>query len=286
MRFCMLSVAILPWCAGCVTVTAVLHEPLSEGRGYSYAAPAESVVTAAGQALTAQDLDLTRDTVVGSTRLLVGTQGVTPMSWGEISRVAITATATGAEVRVISRDVRALSPLHQDRSPWLFRELDRALHGSGVRPFAGDRVRVVLPGPPHRIETGIMLQAAGDGSFLTLETKDEARLIPAGDLVRLSISRGTYGHKQEGAIVGMLFGGITGFLLVAPEPSDNYGMARVAGLVFGSLIGGVVGGVAGAAIRTEVWSDIPPAALGPRPEQVVIPAPAHRGGPIPEREVE
>jgi hypothetical protein len=237
----------------------VLQEPIPRGRSYSYAAPTDSLAAAAARAFTAEGLSLERDTVVGSTRLLVGSGGVTFMSWGEIDRAAITPTAEGAEVRMISRSRRSLDFFHRDRSSRLFQVLDRELGGTGVQVIAGDRVRLVLSGPEQRTLTGIVLPAAGDSASIFVETEGRAQVFSGDDLARISVSRGRYGHAREGGVVGLLFGGVTGFILAGGEDGSQWGgLQRVAGSMIGSLAGLVTGGLIGAAVRTEVWSDVSP----------------------------
>jgi hypothetical protein len=252
-----LAASVLPWCLGCATATAVLHEPTSGGRGYSYAAHVDSLATAAARALERQGLTLVRDTVVSSTRLLLGSGGITFTSWGELDRVAITPSAMGAEVRIISRP-NGLDFLHQDRSPRLFQELDRELGGSAIRPFAGDRVRLILSAPESRTLTGTVLPSA-DTAALRVQARGQTRVIPTGNLAGISVSRGSYGHAKEGGLLGLLGGGLIGSIVVSPESSDWSGVEHLAGFVIGSLVGFATGSVIGATVRTEVWSEVSPA---------------------------
>lgn len=266
MRLHGFSAVLLTWCAGCATATAVLHEPVSLGRGHSYAAPADSVAAAAARAFEAQGLSLVRDTSVGSTRLLVGRTGLNLNSWGELDRAAITPSAAGTEVRLISRPVAQLDFQHRDRAPQLFRELDRQLGGAGVRPFPGDRVRIVLSSRPREPFTGTVLTAPPDVTALAVEVGDRSRAIPAEDLAQLSLSRGSYGHAKEGALVGSMLGAIVGFIVTAPEGTGQWRIAaKVAGSAIGSLAGLLTGSLIGSAIRAEVWSEVPPTALHDRP---------------------
>jgi hypothetical protein len=91
----------------------------------------------------------------------------------------------------------------------------------------------------------------------------EWEMIPTHNLARLSLSRGRYGHAKEGAFLGFLFGGITGFVLAGDGDGGQWeGLQRVAGFMIGSLVGFATGGLAGAALQTEVWSDVRPGRLG------------------------
>ena len=76
----------------------------------------------------------------------------------------------------------------------------------------------------------------------------------------LAVSRGSYRHVREGALIGALVGALIGGVLggQAEETSSYYqGLNVFAGVLVGAAAGGVVGGVAGASVRTEVWSPLP-----------------------------
>jgi hypothetical protein len=234
----------------------VLQEPVSRGRAYSYAASQDSLAIAASRALQKQGLTVLRDTVVGSSRLLLASRGTSFTSWGALDRVAITPAAIGTEVRVLSRPRASLDFLHQDPSPRLFLTLDRELDGSAVRTFQGDRVRLILRAPDNRRLTGIVL-AGDDTVSLKVQARDQTLVIPAGDLAGLSVSRGSYGHAKEGGLIGSLVGGLVGLIAVVPESDTWAGVERAAGFMVGSLIGVVSGSLIGSAVRTEVWSEVP-----------------------------
>jgi hypothetical protein len=73
----------------------------------------------------------------------------------------------------------------------------------------------------------------------------------------MSVSRGSYGHAKEGALIGSLVGGLVGLIAVVPESDTWAGVERAAGFMVGSLIGVVSGSLIGSAVRTEVWSEVP-----------------------------
>lgn len=259
MRENILWACLLPWSLACATVTGVLQQPVPDGRAARYTAPTDSVGAAAVRAFAANGLQVATDTMVGPTRLLVGRMGVTFLSWGELDRAAITPLGDATEVRLVSRPVNQLDFLHRNSAPKLFQALDRELGGVGIGPFAGDRVRVVTLGPERKTLTGRMLAPRDGAGTLSVEVDGRDRAIAATDVARMSISRGSYGHPKEGALLGFLVGGVTGIVIVGGGSSSEWGgLERVAGFMLGSLIGLVTGGTVGAMIRTEVWSDVSP----------------------------
>jgi hypothetical protein len=238
----------------------MLREPLSGGTAQRYTASPDSVAAASRRALPSRRLRVVRDTIVDSTRLLVGKVGMTPFNYGELGRVAITLRGDDTEVRVISRAVNRLDVLHRNATPSLFRALDRELAGAGIGPFAGDRVRVVTSGPASTTLTGRVVAPRGSSGLLTLEVGGRPRTIPVGDISVLAISRGRYGHAKEGALLGVLVGGLVGGL-AAPgaDGSEFQGLARASMAILGAAVGVVAGGTAGSQIRTEVWGEVAPA---------------------------
>ena len=95
-----------------------------------------------------------------------------------------------------------------------------------------------------------------------IEVQGTADTVSPAALARLSISRGSYGHAKDGALVGSLLGAVIGVLAASDESGGDWGgLQYVAGFTLGAGAGLVVGGVTGAVIRTEVWSDL---AVGPR----------------------
>ena len=260
MRTGILSACLMPWSLACATVTVVLREPVPSGRAQRYTVPADSVAAAAARAFSARSLRVVSDTVVDSTRLLVGIGGWTFLSYGELDRAAITPLSDATEVRIVSRPVNLLDFLHRNSSPMLFQAIDLELGGTGIGPFAGDRVRIVTSRPERKTLTGRMLAPRDSAGLLSVEVDGRAKAFSAADVARLSISRGGYGHPKEGVLLGFLVGGVTGIVVVGGGSSSEWGgVERAAGFVLGSFIGLVAGGTVGAMIRTEAWSDVSPA---------------------------
>jgi len=259
MRTSILWASLLPWSLACATVTGVLREPIASGRAQRYTAPADTVASAAARGFGARGLRIVSDTMVGSTRLVVGKVGITPLSWGELDRAAITPLADATEVRIVSRPISQTDFLHRNSSPILFHAIDLQLGGTGIGPFAGDRVRIVTSGPDRKTVAGRVLAPRDSAGVLSVEIAGRAKAFSAADVTRVSISRGSYGHPKEGAILGLLVGGVTGAVVAGGGSSSDWGgMERAAGLLLGSLIGFVTGGTVGTTIRTEVWSDVSP----------------------------
>ena len=260
MRTGFVSACLVPWSLGCATVGGMLREPLSGGTAQLYTASADAVAEATRRALPARRLRVVRDTIVDSTRLLVGKAGMTPFSYGELGRVAITRRGDDTEVRIISRSVSRLDVLHGNASPALFHSIDRELGGAGIGPVAGERVRIVTSGPAPTTLTGRLVTPRDSSGLLTMEVGGRATSIPMADIAVLAISRGRYGHAKEGALLGVLVGGLVGGL-VAPGASGSEweGLARASVAMLGATVGAVAGGTAGSRIRTEVWSEVTPA---------------------------
>jgi hypothetical protein len=259
MRRSLMSTLVLPCSLACATVTGVLQQPVPDGRGQRYTVPADSVVAAAVRAFGASGLRMVRDTMVGPTRLLVAKVGMTPLSWGEFDRAAITPLGDTTEVRIVSRPINQLDFLHRNRSPRLFQALDRELGGIGIGPFAGDRVRIITSGSERKTLTGRMLAPRDSAGVLSIEVDGRDKAISATDVARMSISRGSYGHPKEGGLLGFLVGGVTGIAIVGGGSSSEWGgLERAVGFALGSFIGLITGGTVGAVIRTEAWSDVSP----------------------------
>jgi hypothetical protein len=254
--------ATIPWALACATVPGVLREPVTAGTLQRYNIAADTLAPAAARTFAAQGLRIVGDTVVGTTRLLVASRGMTLTSWGEINRAAITPQADLTEVRILSRPVNALDVFHGDPSPRLFQSLDRELRDRGLWPLPGDRVRLATTVAPRRMFTGVVL-SAGDGvAPLVIDVDGTAETLAPAALARLWVGRGSYGHAKDGALVGSLLGAVIGLLAASGESSGDYaGLQYVAGFTFGAAAGLLVGGVTGAAVRTEVWSDL---AIRPR----------------------
>lgn len=247
----LLSLAAAPSCA---TVTAVMHEPVTAGHLQRYAAAPDSLGEASLAALAAQGLQVERDSTVADTRMIVARRSVGMTSWGEIDRVAITRGADATEVRILSRPVNALDFLHRDRSPRLYQAIDHELRDAGIRPVAGDRVRVTTA--DGRSVTGVVREPVAGTGPLSLEVAGAVETLPRAGVARLEVERGSYRNGRTGALIGMLVGAVVG-VVVAPD-SDEWGTNRVAGFVLGSGAGFAVGAAAGSMVRTRVWSDLTP----------------------------
>jgi hypothetical protein len=237
----------------------MLREPLPGGTAQRYTAAADSVADATRRALPARRLRLVRDTIVDSTRLLVGKAGMTPFSYGELGRVAITRRGDETQVRIISRPVNRLDVFHRNASPALFHAIDLELGGAGIGPFAGDRVRILTSRPAPTTLTGRIVTSRDSAGLLTLEFSGRTRPIAVADISALAISRGRYGRAREGVLLGVLVGGLAGGL-IAPSAGGGQleGLARTSAAILGAAVGAVAGGTAGSQIRTEVWSEVAP----------------------------
>jgi hypothetical protein len=76
--------------SGCATVNSVSREPLTDGLTWPYPVPLEYVIQATRTVMTRGEVTIERDAPLDTrTWMIVGTQGVSLFSWGEIVRVVI-----------------------------------------------------------------------------------------------------------------------------------------------------------------------------------------------------
>jgi len=115
--------------AGCASVQGVRSEPLDAGDVHFYAAPFGDVVAATRA--TVQTLEITVQdtaTVDSTTWMVLGTKGMSLMSYGEVVRVIVHQTSDGpVAVRVVSKRRMATNVFARNWSDSVFERLDAIL---------------------------------------------------------------------------------------------------------------------------------------------------------------
>jgi len=253
------SLALLPTLAGCATVGMMNELPPDVGTLAVYAAPPDTLVAAAEETIVQQHLRLADTSRPDAdTRVMIARRPPGLFSNGEYVRVRISRDSGGLmAVRVVTRPGYLLEVGHRERAPRVFEAMDARLDARALGPWPGMRVRATprgaspIIGTVARVTADTLVLGGGIGNTTVLR-------ISALD--GLAVSRGSYRHVREGALIGALVGALIGGVLggQAEETSSYYqGLNVFAGVLVGAAAGGVVGGVAGASVRTEVWSPLP-----------------------------
>ena len=246
--------ALLPALAGCATVAMMKDLPPDAGRLALYAAPPETLVAAVEQAIRQQHLhlaDSSRPDAV--TRVMIASRPRGLFSNGEYLRVRITPDSGGLmAVRVVSQSGYLLDWGHRDLAPRVFVALDSRLSATALGPWPGMLVRATPRGASVPL-IGRVARVTPDS--LVLEGG-----VRIGALDSLAVSRGSYRHIREGALIGLLVGGFIGGLIGSTNADSRdpwAGLNILAGISVGIGAGAVVGGALGAGARTECWSPVP-----------------------------
>jgi len=253
------SLALLPALAGCATVGMMKELPSDAGGLASYAATPDTLVAVAEAAIRQQHMRIadTSQPEVG-VRVVIASRPPGLFSNGEFVRVRIAPDSGGLmAVRIVTQSGYLLDLGHRNGAPQLFERMDTQLGVAALGPWPGMRVRATphgaspIIGTVARVTVDTLVLGGGIGNTTVLR-------IPALD--GLAVSRGSYRHVREGALIGVLVGAVIGGVLGGQsEGTSSYyqGLNVFAGVLVGAAAGGVVGGVAGASVRTEVWSPLP-----------------------------
>jgi len=246
------SLALLPALAGCVTVGMMKELPPEAGRLARYAAPPDTLVAIAVEAIRQQHLlvaDTSRDP---GARVVIGGRSPGLFSKGEYVRVRIAPDSGGLmAVRVVSQSGSLLDVGHRDRAPRVFVAMDAQLSAAALGPWPGMRVRATPRGGTAIIGT---VARVAPGSLVLEEG------FRIGFLDSLAVSRGSYRHTRQGALIGLIVGGVIGGLIGSSNADSGdpwAGLNILAGISVGIGAGAVVGGALGAGARTECWSPVP-----------------------------
>ncbi len=248
------SLALLPALAGCATVGMMKGLPPDVGRLALYAAPTDTLVAAAEEAIVQQHLRLADTSRPDAdTRVMIASRPPGLFSNGEYVRVRISRDSGGLmAVRVVSQSGSLLDMGHRDRAPRVFAAMDAQLSATALGPWPGVLVRATPRGASAPL-IGRVARVTPDG--LVLEGG-----LRIGALDSLAVGRGSYRHTREGALIGLLVGGVIGGLIGSANTDSGdpwASLSILAGISVGIGAGAVVGGALGAGARTEVWSPVP-----------------------------
>lgn len=250
--------ALLPALAGCATVGMMQRLPPDAGAVARYAAPPDTLVAIAAEALGEQDLRVADSSAPDAlTRIVIASRPPGLFSNGELARVRIGPDSGGlTTVRVVTRSGYLLDWAHRNGAPRIFQAIDARLVLAALGPWPGMRVRAT----PHGTIASIGTVARITADTLVLE--EGAGGAPRGFVISaldgLAVSRGSYRHTREGVLIGALVGGVLGGLLGKTESSDYFqGLSAISNVLVGAAAGTLLGGAVGASTRTEVWSPVP-----------------------------
>lgn len=132
-RHCSLSV-IAAVCAAfgaaCASVQGVRSQPLDAGEVHFYAPPFRDVVAATRATVLALKINVQDTATVDSTTWMVlGTKGMSLMSYGEVVRVIVHQTSDGpVAVRVVTKRRLATNVTAHNWADAIFEKLDVLLH--------------------------------------------------------------------------------------------------------------------------------------------------------------
>ncbi len=144
----------------------------------------------------------------------------------------------------------------------------------------GARVRVTRPpicpptdticmrGPPPQ---SVGTFWAWEADSLIMESNGNALALPLNSVTKLEVSQGQKSHTVEGAIIGLLVGGVAGAAIGYAsyqkcEPQGEFfscildfgpEQSALGGALVIGLGGGVVGALIGRSIKTDRWAEVP-----------------------------
>jgi len=254
-------IALLPAASGCATVGMMRALPPDAGQLAHYAASPDTLAAAAEAAVRQQGLAVAEVTRPDSmTRVVIGKKPLGLFSNGEYVRLRIARDSGDlTAVRVVTKPGYLLELGHRDRAPRLFQAMDTQLGAQSIGPWPGMRVRAAPRGAAPIV--GSVLRLTTDTIVLQLGDEGATQRFAVGDLGRLAVSRGRYGHVREGMLIGFVVGGVVGAVIASStmDSGDPYaGLGVFMGFTLGGSAGMLVGGAVGSGTRTEVWSELPP----------------------------
>ena len=259
MQFARLTfLALLPAVGGCATVGMMRALPPDAGQLAHYAASPDTLAAVATGAVRQQGLavaEVTRPDTL--TLVVIGQKPQGLFSDGEYVRFRM-ARDTGAltAVRVVTKPWDLLKLWRPERAPRLFQAMDTQLGAEAIGPWPGMRVRAAPRGGAPIV--GNVVRVSKDTIVLQPGGGVAPQPFAVGDLGRLAVSRGSYGHARAGALIGLVVGGVVGAAIGASTMDDPYvGLGGFLGFGIGGSAGVLLGGAVGSGIRTEVWSDVP-----------------------------
>ena len=122
---------------------------------------------------------------------------------------------------------------------------------------SGARIRVTAPSVfSDRIVGTVVSWESGQ---LVLDALRGTLTFPIDSIIKLEISRGKKSYVEEGALIGLLVGGISGYLGCGRviKPCDKRALAAAILAVPGVVLGAIVG----AAASPTIWEEVPASQL-------------------------
>ena len=117
---------------------------------------------------------------------------------------------------------------------------------------SGARIRVTAPSVFSDRIVGTVV--SWESEQLVLDALRGTLTFPIDSIIRLEISRGKKSYVEEGAGIGLLVGGISGYLACGPAfTCDKRALAAAIFAVPGALLGAIVG----AAASPTIWEEVP-----------------------------
>ena len=116
--------------AACASVQGVRSQPVDAGDVHFYAAPFSDVVAATRATVLALEINIQDTATVDSTTWMVlGTKGLSLLSYGEVVRVIVHQTPDGpVAVRVVNKRRLATNITARNWTDAIFEKLDAILH--------------------------------------------------------------------------------------------------------------------------------------------------------------
>ena len=143
----------------------------------------------------------------------------------------------------------------------------------------GERMRVTRPPicpPTYTVCVGPPRQSVGtfwawEADSLIMESNGNALALALDSVTKLEVSQGQKSHTIEGAIIGLLVGGVAGAAIgyASHQECESQGeffscigdlgpeSAALGGALVIGLGGGVVGSLIGRSIKTDRWRQVP-----------------------------
>lgn len=251
--------------SGCVTPGDMVRIAPDAGVEVRYDTPAESLLSALPKALRGRGLRIEQEIHSAHGAEVIASKGANFFSYGAFVRLRVSDTLRGdtAVAHLVARSRYKLDLSGQtDRVvPRLLQAIDDSLGGTGIGPFPGMRVRGRTADPDRRSVSGVVVAGSPGGFDVVPGPGTQGTPIPMRTLSDVSVFRGAYTHRSEGATVGVFTGLLVGLAIgvAVSEPGPDRGVAAGYGMILGMAGGMGIGIGIGAAIRTEVWSPVGPA---------------------------
>ncbi len=125
----------------------------------------------------------------------------------------------------------------------------------------GDRVRVTAPDLGIRKQAGRFEALRAD--TMVVAVADSTMTFPVAFVTRLEVSRGQKSRAGQGAGIGLLGGGLLGFLISSRNCTEGTGFLDTreaciqVSTVGGAIVGTFLGLAVGAVIMTDHWQEVP-----------------------------